>query len=126
MFAKFRRAAISVLLAAVFVAAAPPPVKTQSPGFYRMAVGSFEVTALYDGNLRISPQILHGIDPEAVKGLLAHEFADTNEKGVLTAINAYLVNTGAHLILVDAGLGTCGGPTSGHMIENLKAARVSA
>jgi glyoxylase-like metal-dependent hydrolase (beta-lactamase superfamily II) len=122
MFAKFRRTALSVLLAAVFVAAAPAPVKTQSPGFYRMAVGSFEVTALYDGNLRIGPQILHGIDPEAVKGLLAREFADTNEKGVLTAINAYLVNTGAHLILVDAGLGTCGGPTSGHMIESLRAA----
>jgi glyoxylase-like metal-dependent hydrolase (beta-lactamase superfamily II) len=109
-------------MAAVFVAAAPPPVKTQSPGFYRLAVGSFEVTALYDGNLRIGPQILHGLDPSALQGLLAGEFADTNEKGVLTAINAYLVNTGAHLILVDAGLGTCGGPATGHLIDNLKAA----
>lgn len=122
MFAKFRRTALSVLLAAGFVAAAPAPVKTQSPGFYRMAVGNFEVTALYDGNLRIGPQILHGIDQAAVPGLLAREFADTNEKGVLTAINAFLVNTGSHLILVDSGLGTCGGPTSGHMLENLKAA----
>jgi glyoxylase-like metal-dependent hydrolase (beta-lactamase superfamily II) len=122
MFAKFRRTALSILLAAGFVAAAPAPVKTQSPGFYRMAVGSFEVTALYDGNLRIGPQILHGIDQAAVPGLLAREFADTNEKGVLTSINAFLVNTGAHLILVDAGMGTCGGPATGHVLENLKAA----
>lgn len=122
MLAKFRRTALSIVLAAGFVAAAPAPVKTQSPGFYRMAVGNFEVTALYDGNLRIGPQILHGIDQAAVPGLLAREFADSNEKGVLTAINAFLVNTGSHLILVDAGLGTCGGPTSGHMLENLKAA----
>ncbi len=122
MFAKFRRTALSILLAAGFAAAAPAPVKTQSPGFYRMAVGNFEVTALYDGNLRIGSQILHGIDQAAVPGLLAREFADSNEKGVLTAINAFLVNTGAHLILVDAGLGTCGGPATGHVLENLKAA----
>jgi glyoxylase-like metal-dependent hydrolase (beta-lactamase superfamily II) len=126
MFAATRRhfllpmAAAALLVSAAV--AAPAAVKTQAPGFYRMAVGSFEVTALYDGNLRIGTQLLHGIGPEAVPGLLQKEFADANDKGVLTAINAFLVNTGEHLILVDAGLGSCNGPATGHMSENLKAA----
>lgn len=122
MFRRFVLPMATLLVAAALVAAAPPPVKTQVPGFYRMAVGQFEVTALNDGSLRIGPQILHGIDPAAVPPLLAREFVDTNEKGIATSLNAYLVNTGAHLILVDTGLGGCGGPTSGHLLENLKAA----
>jgi glyoxylase-like metal-dependent hydrolase (beta-lactamase superfamily II) len=122
MFAATLRRLIVPITALLFLAAAPPPVKTQSPGFYRMAVGNIEVTALYDGNLRLGPQILHGIDAGAVPPLLAREFVDTNEKGVLTAVNAYLVNTGEHLILVDTGMGSCGGPQTGHLIENLKAA----
>jgi glyoxylase-like metal-dependent hydrolase (beta-lactamase superfamily II) len=121
MIATFRRC-LTPMVAVLFLAAAPPPVKTQSPGFYRMAVGDFEVTALYDGYLRLGPQILHGIDPGAVPPLLTREFADTNEKGIATSINTYLVNTGEHLILVDTGMGTCGSPETGHVIENLKAA----
>jgi glyoxylase-like metal-dependent hydrolase (beta-lactamase superfamily II) len=126
MFATSRRfvvpMAAALMLAAGAVAAPPAPVKTQAPGYYRMAVGSFELTALYDGNLRIGTQLLHGISADAVPALLKHEFADANADGVLTAINAFLVNTGDHLILVDAGLGHCNGPASGHLLENLKAA----
>lgn len=118
MITKIRRCALP-LAAVLFLAAAPAPVKTQVPGYYRMALGSFEVTALYDGSLRISPKILHGgADPAP---LLAREFSDTNAEGVLTAINAYLVNTGDHLVLVDAGERACGPETVGHMLENLKA-----
>jgi glyoxylase-like metal-dependent hydrolase (beta-lactamase superfamily II) len=122
MFTATLRRLIVPMAALLFLAAAPPPVKTQSPGFTRMAVGGFEVTALHDGILRLGPQLLHGIDPGAVSPLLAREFADTNEKGVATSLNAYLVNTGEHLILVDTGMGSCGGPATGHVIENLKAA----
>ncbi len=122
MFAATLRRLTVPMAALLFLAAAPPPVKTQSPGFYRMAVGGFEVTALHDGNLRLGTQLLHGIDASAVPPLLAREFVDTNEKGVATSLNAYLVNTGEHLILVDTGMGACGGPETGHLIENLKAA----
>lgn len=123
MFAATLRRLTVPMAALLFLAAAPPPpVKMQSPGFYRMAVGKFEVTALYDGNLRLAPQLLHGIDASAVPPLLAREFVDTNEKGVATSLNAYLVNTGDHLILVDSGMGSCGGPETGHVVENLKAA----
>lgn len=121
MIATFRRC-LAPIVAVLFLAAAPPPVKTQVPGFYRMAVGAFEVTALNDGYLRIGPQLLHGIEPAAVPPLLAREFVDRNQEGIATSLNGFLVNTGEHLILVDAGLGSCGGPASGHLVENLKAA----
>jgi glyoxylase-like metal-dependent hydrolase (beta-lactamase superfamily II) len=57
-----------------------------------------------------------------VSGLLARDFVDRNDNGIATSLNAYLVNTGTRLILVDAGLGGCGGPSAGHLIENLEAA----
>jgi len=121
MIANFRRT-LAPIVALLFLAGAPPPVKTQAPGYYRMAVGAFEVTALYDGNLHIGPQLLHGIDPAAVPPLLAHEFVDRNQDGIATSLNAFLVNTGERLILVDTGLGRCGGPSAGHLVENLKVA----
>lgn len=112
----------AILLAIVSVAAAPPPVKTQAPGFYRLEVGNFEVTALNDGALRLSPSLLHGLDAATIAGLLAHEFADTNAQGIATALNAFLVNTGDHLILVDAGLGVCGPGIANRLQDNLQAA----
>jgi glyoxylase-like metal-dependent hydrolase (beta-lactamase superfamily II) len=121
MIAVLRRC-LAPLVAVMFLAATPAPVKTQAPGSYRMAVGAFEVTALYDGNLRIGSQLLHGIDPAAIPPLLAREFTDSNEKGTLTAINGFLVNTGEHLILVDGGNAGCSMyQTAGHLVENLRA-----
>jgi glyoxylase-like metal-dependent hydrolase (beta-lactamase superfamily II) len=117
----FRRFALP-LAATLFLAAAPAPVKTQVPGYYRIAVGALEVTALYDGNLRISPSTLHGLGGKAISVQLAREFADTNEKGVRTPINAYLVNTGDHLILVDGGSAGCSSSDVGHLVPNLRAA----
>lgn len=111
-----------LLAAVLFLAAAPPPVKAQVPGYWRMAIGSFEVTALYDGNLRMQPSILHGIDAAAVPRLLEREFVDTNASGVLTSISAYLVNTGEHLVLVDTGSAGNFSNSTGHLVENLRAA----
>jgi glyoxylase-like metal-dependent hydrolase (beta-lactamase superfamily II) len=107
------------LVAAVFLAAAP--VKSQAPGWYRVAVGNFTATALYDGYLRMPLTLLHGIAPAAVPPLLAREFVDTSDKGMQTSVNAYLIDTGDHLVLVDAGLKGCLGEPLGHMLENLRA-----
>jgi glyoxylase-like metal-dependent hydrolase (beta-lactamase superfamily II) len=122
MIADFLRRWALPLGALALIAAAPAPAKTQAPGYFRYAVGAFEVTALYDGYLRMPIALLHGIDEKAVTPLMAHEFADVNEKGILTSVNAYLVNTGDHLVLVDAGLKGCVGEPLGHMTENLRAA----
>jgi glyoxylase-like metal-dependent hydrolase (beta-lactamase superfamily II) len=121
MMAEFLKCFVLPLVAAVFLAAAPAPVKTQVPGWVRFAVGNFSVTALYDGYLRMNLKLLHGIDAGVIPPLLAREFVDTNDKGMQTAVNAYLIDTGDHLVLVDAGLAGCVGDPLGHMLENLRA-----
>ncbi|HEY0282585.1 MAG TPA: MBL fold metallo-hydrolase [Rhizomicrobium sp.] len=109
-----------VLLAAA-AQGAPAQARTQAPGYFRYADGAFEVTALYDGYFYIDTKILHGIEPKAIAPLLAASFTG-NSKGILTSVNAFLVHTGDHLVLVDAGMAGCPSATLGHMLENFRAA----
>src|ERR1700682_4532164 len=77
----------------------------QVPGFYRMKVGSLEVTALFDGHAVFDPHWLNGTKATmdgVVEGL--HEdprLLDVSDEG-------FLVNTGKQLILFDPCVGTCG------------------
>lgn len=100
--------------------AAGPMQKAQAPGYYRMTLGDFEVTALNDGTVGLTvKKLLTNTTPERVDQLLMRAFlADP----VPTSVNAYLVNTGDKLVMIDAGTGTLFGPTLGNLIANLKAA----
>lgn len=99
---------------------AAPAAKTQAPGWYRMMLGDFEVTALSDGTVALHVgKLLTNTTPTRVDALLKRSFlADPVE----TSVNAYLVNTGAKLVLIDTGAGNLFGPTLGNLVENLKAA----
>ena len=93
----------------LFAAAAPssqaaaPMVKTQAPGFYRMMLGDFEVTALNDGVVAYpTTQVLPKATPEQIKnGLYENGLTDP----VDMSYNAFLVNTGNKLVLIDTGTG---------------------
>ncbi len=100
--------------------AGAPPVKTQGPGFYRMMIGDFEVTALSDGtfDLRLS-ELLTNTTPEKIDAALARSYL---KDPVETSVNAFLINTGAKLVLIDAGAGSFFGPTVGKLVTNLAAA----
>lgn len=100
-------------------AAGAPQAKTQVPGYYRLMLGDFEITALYDGFIDLDSKLLKGIDPREAQSLLARMFVKGPQ--VQTAVNAYLVNTGAQLVLVDAGAAKLFGPGLGHVVDNLKA-----
>jgi glyoxylase-like metal-dependent hydrolase (beta-lactamase superfamily II) len=90
----------------------------EAPGFYRGYVGAFEVIALSDGTApRHLDQILS--DPSIARKELS---ADHESEPVPLSINAYLINTGSHLILIDTGAGELFGSTSGSLISNLRAA----
>jgi len=90
----------------------------QAPSFYRGKLGAFEVTVLSDGTVpRHFDQILS--NPE----ITAAEYAAVHEaQPVSLSINAYLIHTGSHLVLIDTGAGELLGATSGLLIGNLKAA----
>ena len=99
--------------------AATPQVRTQAPGFYRTMLGDFEITALSDGTVDLDVAKLLAEPAAKTDAAMAKSFVH----GPLeTSVNAYLVNTGTKLILVDAGAGTLFGPTLGKLLASLQAA----
>ena len=100
--------------------AAAPLVKTQAPGYYRMMLGDFEVTALSDGTLEMPlDKMLTHVKPAQVEKAFARAFLKSPVEG---SFNAFLINTGSQLVLVDTGAGNLYGPTLGKLQANLKAA----
>lgn len=125
-----RQVLLATSVAAAIVPAALMPLTahaaadkktTQVPGFYRMAVGTLEVNALYDGYVSLDPKQLKGATGKDIQSLLARMFVST-ARGMQTAVNAYLINTGSKLILVDTGAAKCFGPTLGVIGDNIRAA----
>jgi len=97
-----------------------PQQKTQVPGYYRMMLGAFEITALYDGYIDLDSKVLKNTSEKEVQRLLARMFLRGPK--TQTAVNAYLINTGQKLVLVDAGAAKKWGPSLGYVVDNLKAA----
>ena len=100
--------------------AGAPQVKAQAPGFYRTMLGDFEVTALFDGTIDLEPKKLLTNTTQAQVGKLLDRGFEKDT--VPTSVNAYLINTGSKLVLVDTGAGGLFGPTLGSLQANLKAA----
>ena len=112
-------ATTALLLGATFVHAAAPPAKGQSPGWYRMTLGAFEVTALSDGTVDLPvDKLLTGTTPAKIQAALARAYLTSP---VETSVNGYLINTGSKLVLIDAGAAGLFGPTLGKLVANLKA-----
>ncbi len=104
--------------------AAAPVAGVQSPGVYRMKLGSFEVTALYDGTWfrKIDETFVRNAGPAEVDKALTDSFLEP--RIVPTSFTALLVNTGSKLVMIDAGTGGQLGPTTGHLPGALAAAGV--
>jgi glyoxylase-like metal-dependent hydrolase (beta-lactamase superfamily II) len=113
-------AALTVMSLTPLAHAEAPQVKTQVPGYYRMMLGQFEITALYDGAIDLDTKLLHNTTPTELNKLLARMFVG-NPK-MQTAVNAYLINTGTNLVLVDAGAAKLFGPSLGFILQNMRAA----
>ncbi|RUR33710.1 MBL fold metallo-hydrolase [Vreelandella nanhaiensis] len=112
--------AVSVGWAATVQAELPTQQQEQAPGWFRMLVGEYEVTALYDGHTAIDTSLLKGIEQDEILRHLDALFIDA-ENGMQTAVNAFLIHTGENLVLVDAGSAACFGPSLGQVESNLRA-----
>jgi glyoxylase-like metal-dependent hydrolase (beta-lactamase superfamily II) len=112
----------AVLFSNLFIGAAfasAPFAKTQAPGFYRLMVGDYEVTVLFDGFFPMKPkEVLTSMPAAKLHNYLDESFQDET---IPTSVNAFLINTGSRLILVDAGCGAFFGPSFGKVLGNLKA-----
>jgi len=119
---------LSTLVAAGFtsLAAAAEPASTAvtqhaQTGLYRYQLGDFEITVLSDGSV---PQDLHALlkggSQREVDELLARSFLASP---VEASINAFLIDTGTRLVLVDVGAGDFFGPGhGGKLLNRLRAA----
>lgn len=116
-------AMIALLIAPVSAQAAAPMAKTQAPGFHRMMLGAFEITALSDGTVDLPmDELLSGAPAKTRQGLAKAHLTVPLE----TSVNVYLINTGSKLVLVDSGAASSFGPTLGKLLTNLKSAGYEA
>lgn len=120
LFSLFCFALAAQLFAGPVAWAGAPQKKTQVPGYYRMMVGTIEVTALYDGAIDLDTKLLKNVTEKEAQRLVGRMFLKGPK--VQTAVNAYLVNTGDHLVLIDAGAAKLFGPSLGKVVDNLRAA----
>jgi glyoxylase-like metal-dependent hydrolase (beta-lactamase superfamily II) len=122
----------SFLTSSAFAAAAfampaeakAPFAGTQDPGVYRLKLGDFQLTALFDGvwYLPIDDKFVRNAGAAEVNQALAAAFLPPNVLPI--SFTALLVNTGSKLVLIDTGTAGQVADTAGSMLENLRTAGI--
>ena len=100
--------------------------RAQAPAFQRMKVGETLVTAVSDGHLTLGAQVFPNVSEEEFEAALRNGFLDATGGGYAAPVNAYLVERGGEVMLIDAGGTSAMAPTLGNLGENLGAAGVAA
>jgi glyoxylase-like metal-dependent hydrolase (beta-lactamase superfamily II) len=121
LFALLSLITLSAVIAVPNPATASAPLRGgQAPGFYRMKIGRFEVTALLDGTHPFPADTLAvGAKPSEVDDLLALQDLKSPVEGML---NAFIVNTGDRLFMIDTGAGDLYGKQGGGLVAAIRAA----
>lgn len=113
----------TLLAAGAAAALAPRLAAAQSAGFHRVAVGSAEAFIVNDG-FAVRPDARQGsvvnATPEQVAQALAA--AGVEPINLQNPYNVTFVRTRQGLVALDAGTGGAGGPNSGQMLANMRAA----
>ncbi len=105
-------------------AAAAPPSGKLTPGVYRYNIGTFELTALYDGiwYRPITEKFIRNAPFAEVEHALADAFMPADK--LATPFTTLVVNTGKRLVLIDTGTGGQIAPSAGALRDNLAAAGI--
>jgi glyoxylase-like metal-dependent hydrolase (beta-lactamase superfamily II) len=93
----------------------------QIPGVHHRRIGDIVVTALSDGYLDGSVEVLQNITPDDATRMLTDAF----RPGRRTSVNCYLVYSAGRLALIETGSGNYLLPTAGKLQQNLAAAGVN-
>jgi glyoxylase-like metal-dependent hydrolase (beta-lactamase superfamily II) len=115
---------LSSVVLARSAGAAAPLAAAQGPGLYRTRLGSFQLTALYDGiwPVKIDSDFVRNAPITEVDAALEAAFLPP---GILpVTFTALLVNTGAKLVLIDTGTAGQITDSAGTLLANLAAAGV--
>lgn len=92
----------------------------QVAGYYHHQISNTQITTLLDGTNYLNPSMFKGLS-DAEKIEILKKYSAINDKGIQTSINAFLINTGKQLIMVDSGAASCFGTHLGSIYNNLKA-----
>lgn len=103
--------------------AAAPLANGMTLSVHRMKLGAFEVSTVLDGYIELPPAVLQG-DAEVIKR--AMEAGGLAAAPIRTAVNCFVVNTGAKLVMIDCGGAKMLGPTAGRMPAALAQLGLSA
>jgi len=113
--------AAGLSLAERTVFAKAPMAGIQVSSVHRMKLGNFEVTTLLDGYVDSDPKLM-AADPELIATLL--EAAHLPNGPIRLSVNAFLINTGEKLVLIDSGAAKLMGPNLGRLPESFATAGV--
>ena len=100
------------------------PAGEETPGIYRYRIGTFQLTALYDGiwYRPITDKFIRNAPFAEVESALADAFMPADK--LATPFTTLIVNTGAKLVLIDTGTGGQIAPSAGVLRANLLAAGI--
>jgi glyoxylase-like metal-dependent hydrolase (beta-lactamase superfamily II) len=117
-------AAAALVAGADPAAAAAPLAGKQTLGIYRYKIGTFELTALYDGiwYRPITDKFIRNAPFAEVEHALADAFMPVDK--LATPFTTLIVNTGKKLVLIDTGTGGQIAPSAGVLRDNLAAAGI--
>ena len=96
-----------------------PPTQ-QIPGVYHRRIGDIVVTALSDGYLDGTVDVLQNIAPDDAMRVLSDNF----RPGRRTSVNCYAIHSAGRLALIETGSGDYLLPTAGKLQRNLAAASI--
>jgi glyoxylase-like metal-dependent hydrolase (beta-lactamase superfamily II) len=105
--------------------AATTPAGKPTPGIYRYRIGTFELTALYDGiwYRPITDKFIRNAPFAEVETALADAFMPADK--LATPFTTLVVNTGGKVVLIDTGTGGQIAPSAGALRDNLAAAGIN-
>lgn len=97
------------------------PPKQQIAPVYHRRIGDIVVTALSDGTLTRSMEMMNNVPPTLGKPF----FDDAFRPAVVISVNAFLIYSAGRLALIETGSGEYLGNTTGFLLSSLKAAGVA-
>lgn len=98
----------------------PTMSSVQIPPVYRHRVGDIQVTALSDGTLERSLELLRSVSVNDAEKLLADAF----RPGVVISVNAFVLRSKGRTILIETGSGKYLGASAGHLLANMAIAGI--
>ena len=92
----------------------------QIPGIYHRRIGEVVITALSDGTLERTHEMMIGVSADEGRERLAA----ASRNAFVLSVNAFLIYAGDRIALVETGSGSYLGPSAGHLLANMRAAGV--